>query len=134
MSIDPNRIITATKAAFPELWESGSDVHDDALKGMEASALATARQNALSRVGQAIAAYDENVGGDPTPAIMLVLPEDAAMLEQALVTLTYFDKDGKLSYSVQTMGDGVLSTWLGMGVLAQNYLLRQLTENGTETS
>lgn len=67
---------------------------------------------------------------DGTPTITLTLPEGAKMLSQSLTIATYLDDHGNTAYTVACVGQGLTSSWLGMNVLCQDYLLRQHRENG----
>lgn len=118
-------LLIAAQAAFPELWPSEEPKDPSTRAG-----LAIARQQAMDRAGNAIAAFEASVAGDEEgdPAVMgdlaIEMPEGAAMLLQTLVTIAYIDEEGRTAYVVRTMGEGMRSSWLGMCVLTQDYLLK----------
>jgi hypothetical protein len=111
------RILAAAKAAFPALWPD-EEVENKA-------GYAFARTDALSVITKAIDAYEAAPTGDTTQVVSLVMPPDAAMVQQTLATVSYLDREGRMAYSVRCIGEGPLSTWLGMGILTQDYLLQQ---------
>lgn len=133
----------AAKAAFPELWPDNlRELSPDAR-----AALAFSRQQALTRVGAAIAAYElagdeeahEEALGQATIGVAedegialadftIGLPEDAAMVLQVITTISYVDTEGRTVYVVRTMGEGQRTSWLGMCVLTQDYLLNWRAE------
>lgn len=133
--MDQQRLAKAAKAAYPELWpDSGEEP-----RGYESSAgkanLAVRRQAALGRVVKALEIYEGAVGEEaaieqaevvtPLTDFVVGLPEDAAMVQQVLTTVTYLNHEGQTAYVVRTMGEGLRTSWLGMCVLTQDYLLRQ---------
>ena len=143
------RIEAAAKGAFPELWPD--DLKD---LGMDArAALTYQRQSAIDRMVAGLAAYEEvpddtegalNPDSVNTPpiedvelpdeesdegrflgSITMSLPENAAMVTQTLTVLSFIDEDGRTAYGVQFTGEGQRTSWLGMCVLAQDYILKQ---------
>lgn len=138
------RIEAAAKGAFPELWP------DNAKElGMDAQAALTyQRQHAIDRMVAGLAAYEEvpdEEADAPEPAatqpflpeegdeddgrllgsITMSLPDNAAMVTQTLTVLSFIDDDGRTAYGVQFTGEGQRTSWLGMCVLAQDYILKQ---------
>ena len=138
-----DKIEASAKAAFPELWP------DNAEKlGPEAQAgLVYQRQNAIDRTVAALAAYVDaepevetvdlpvgDVEAEPESeegegvlldSVTLSLPEDAAMVQQTMTVLTYIDEQGRTAHAMHFTGDGQRTSWLGMCVLAQDYILKQ---------
>jgi hypothetical protein len=123
MGVHYEKVLAAAKAAYPELWP------EDPLKeaDMPRGPLAFARQDAIERVGRALEAYENvkpEVGAGP---VVLMPPEDAALVQQVLAVTSYIDNTGRTTYSVRCIGEGLSTTWLGMGVLAQNWLLQNFS-------
>jgi phage tail protein X len=116
----------ATKAAYPELWPDNWNE----LPPHNKASLAYHRQAAMERARVAIESYAEaNAGaaansGLAAQEVTLALPDDAAMIQQVLATITYIDHEGATAYVVRTMGEGLRTTWLGMNALTQDYLLK----------
>jgi len=119
----------ATKAAYPELWPDDFD----ALPPQNKASLAYHRQAAMDRARAAIEAYGEKrpaSGGLTAQEVPIRLPGDAALVQQVLVTVAYIDTEGRTAYDVSTMGEGLMTTWLGMNTLTQHYLLNQPGSTG----
>lgn len=68
--------------------------------------------------------------GEGVPQVILNLPEGAKILQQSLTIAMYLDENGASAYTVACLGEGLTSTWLGMNVLCQDYLLAQHRDNG----
>jgi hypothetical protein len=123
----------ATKAAYPELWPDNWNE----LAPQNKASLAYHRQAAMDRARLAIEAYAERSAdnsGLTAQEVTLGLPEDAAMIQQVLATITYIDNEGSTAYVVRTMGEGLRTTWLGMNVLTQDYLLKMQGVTGWSES
>lgn len=123
MTDNSARLEAATKEAYPELWPP---YYDD-LPAQNKASLAHHRQAAIERVRAAVQAYGEQSAGNSgltAQEVTLALPDDAAMVQQVLATITYIDHEGSTAYVVRTMGEGLRTTWLGMNVLTQDYLLK----------
>lgn len=131
---DGEKIAAAAKAAFPELWPA-----EDAYTAFGRTPpfppgeLAYLRQDAVDRIIKAIevlqqpeAAGEDSHEAGPIPLadFTIEMPDDAAMIQQVLTTITYIDNDGRTAYVVRTMGEGLRTSWLGMCVLTQDYILR----------
>lgn len=129
------KIEAAAKAAYPDLWPDDYNK----LPGPTKAAITNMRQQATEIVVRALNAADQvedsAPDGDEAPDtsgaifntladVTVALPQDAAMLEQVLTVVTYVAKDGRTAYVVRTMGEGLRTSWLGMLVLAQDYLLK----------
>jgi hypothetical protein len=131
---DSSKIEAAAKAAFPELWPTT----EEELSLPQRAARTFNRQYAIERITKAIEAYNEAPGemGDADPVELanfgIELPSDAAIVQQVLTAITYVDNDGKMAYTVNTQGEGLLTTWLGMVVLTQNYLLAHYGFGGND--
>lgn len=54
--------------------------------------------------------------------INLQLPEDCARVTAELIAITYIGDDGHSGYAVVTRGDMPMTTFLGLSVLAQDYI------------
>lgn len=120
---DADRLEAATKEAYPELWPDNFAE----LPPQNKASLAFHRQSAMDRISRAVEAYGEQSsggGGLTAQEVTLGLPEDAAMIQQVLATIMYLDHDGDTAYVVRTMGEGLRTSWLGMNVLTQDYLLK----------
>lgn len=126
MSDHSAQLEAATKAAYPELWPDNWNE----LPAQNKASLAYHRQAAMERVSAAISAYGESGGGLTAQEVTLSLPDDAAMIQQVLATITYIDHEGTTAYVVRTMGEGLRTTWLGMNLLTQDYLLKMPGVNG----
>lgn len=125
---DANTTLTAAKAAFPELWPEEDAMQVVLQQHGGPGGLTIARQEVLDRVQRALDAVegnDEDTIPPGTESITLQLPKDAKMVQQALAIVMYIDSEGRVAYSVRTIGEGVISSWLGMNVLTQNHLLRR---------
>lgn len=119
--MNTEKLEQATKEAYPELWPDNWQE----LPGQNKASLAYHRQAAMDRVAKAIESYGApQSGGLVSQEVTLELPEDAAMIQQVLATITYIDHEGSTAYVVRTMGEGLRTTWLGMNVLTQDYLLK----------
>jgi hypothetical protein len=121
---DLQRIQRATQEAYPELWpDSWQD-----LPSQNKASLAFHRQAALDRVVKAVQAYEQDpVATSPSltaQEVTIALPEDAALVQQVLTGISYIDTEGRSAYIVRTMGEGLRTSWLGMLVLAQDYILK----------
>lgn len=121
---DSTKLEAAVKAAYPELWPDDWEQ----LPGLNKASLAYHRQAAMDRLRLGIEAYaeaqSEGGGSSPLADYSISLPEDAAMIQQVLTIVSYIDNDGRTAYVVRTMGDGLRTSWLGMCVLAQDYILK----------
>lgn len=128
------RLLKAAQSAFPELWETP----DSEVPKQHRGNLAMARQRALTITTDAVTGWeaaDEEVPAEVLEEleeiskesafgdIKVALPDDAAMVQQVLTVVTYLDNEGVTAYVVRTSGDGLMTSWLGMCMLAQNYLL-----------
>mgnify|MGYP001572792488 CR=1 FL=1 len=140
---DLDGIVAAAKAAYPELWPEDEKKWQLGAR----AALVHSRQAVIERVTNAVEAYEQATASTPpqvfeiqlpsdaamiqlpSDAAMIQLPSDAAMIQQVLTVIAYLDGDGQTAYSVRTTGEGLISSWLGMCVLAQDYLLH-LQRNG----
>lgn len=128
--MDIEKIKVAAKAAYPELWPE--DANDFPIPGAAGRAvMARHRTEVVDRITKALQAAEE-FGAAPDEGefevvplgdFAISLPEDAAMVQQVLTTVTYIDNEGKTAYVVRTKGEGLLTSWLGMSILTQNYLL-----------
>lgn len=142
---EADRLLAAAKVMFPQLWETP----DSEVPMGHKVALTMARQRAMDKVVAGIEAYHMHVDTDELPAEEVVagatpveaskpepqqeitplgefnvgLPSDAAMVQQVLVVITYIDNEGGTAHMIKTSGEGLRTTWLGMCVLAQDYLL-----------
>ena len=122
--LDQEKLLAATKAAYQELWPD--DDFADRLSPPQKAGVAFNRQQAIDRTAKAIEAYGQSMISTSDPQkVVLAMPEDLAMVQQVLATVVYLDKEGVTSYAVVKSGEGLMSTWLGMGVLTQDYLLQQ---------
>lgn len=143
--MDVEKTMAAAKAAYPELWPDSGDEPYGYSGPTGKATLARRRQAAIGRIGRALEAYGEHASEMPTDPdddlssialadFAISLPEDAAMVQQVLTTVTYIDQEGKTAYVVRTMGEGLLTSWLGMSILTQNYLLGlpKAPGNGTD--
>ena len=113
-----SRIMVAVKAAYPELWP------DRALEPGEAAELIGPRQDAVVRMNKALKAA-EFVAGDKTQSVTLILPDQAAMVEQTLAISTYVREDGSQGFAIQMLGGGPLPLWLGLAELAKDYVFNE---------
>lgn len=121
--MNTDKLEQAAKAAYPELWPDNFAE----LPAPNKASLAYHRQAAMDRVKAGIEAYSETSAGEPSltslQEVTLALPDDAAMVQQVLATIAYIDNDGQTAYVVRTLGEGLRTTWLGLNVLTENYLL-----------
>jgi hypothetical protein len=106
-------VLAAATAAYPELF--GENV--PAAGGNPANR-ALVKQDILARIARAVKAAD-----DANPVIKIAPPPDAQMVLQTLAAVTYLNEDGNTLFAVYTQGDGQLTSWLGMNVMTQDYLL-----------
>lgn len=134
MTSSAERIEAAAKAYAPELWPD--DLSD--YSPMQRGQLALLRQAIIERMTATLQAVDdfdihEKYGKfAQSKTGTFELPADAAMLEQTLVAFTYIDHEGKTAYGVRTVGEGLLTTWLGMADLAKHFLLQDKITGGWE--
>lgn len=130
---DVDKVLKAAKAAFPELWPDEDAMQVLLQQHGGKGGLAIQRQAALGRVQAALEAAGADPAGDATQRVVLIMPDDAMMIQQTLAIITYIDESGKVAYSIRTLGEGLVSSWLGMNVLAQHYLLQQAGLDGENT-
>ena len=148
------------QAAWPELWPDNwsslapsdrlayAGVRQTAIDRMAEAlkAVAEASDEEVMRVKRQREAFNElrdleaDLDEKEAPAgkssltaeeVTIKLPEDAAMVQQVLATIVYVDHDGQTAYDVRTMGEGLRTTWLGMNVLTQDYLLKPPGSTGS---
>jgi hypothetical protein len=123
----PDKVLAAAKAAYPEFWPALHRAEDMPMLTMQ-------RQAIIDRIGAALEAAEAHEPDAPQglQTLAIVVPQDAAMVQQSLTVLAYLDHNGETAYSVQALGEGLMSSWLGMGVLAQDYLLREMRQANDE--
>jgi hypothetical protein len=130
--------VTAGLAAIEALEEEDRsiikpeefDVPDD-LSSLNDSEPATPDEGKPAPTVQKLAT--PGADGEGVPTITLALPEGAQMLQQSLTIAMYLDDHGRSAYTVACVGEGLTSSWLGMNVLCQDFLLKQHHENGWES-
>jgi hypothetical protein len=118
-----DKILTAAKAAFPELWTDEDGKNAEPWKVMH-------RQESLTLMARALQAIGETDGpvGPAGPGkahiVSLVMPAEVAMVDRTLAVTSYFDANGQTAYAFSALGEGQMATWLGMSVLLQDWIIR----------
>jgi hypothetical protein len=121
--MDAARVEAAAKAAFPEFWSE--DLEE--LKPQYKALVTIRRQEVIDKMVKGLESYEAT----RNPATVVLEPPDgAAMVQQVLVTTMFIDNDGRTAYTVRCLGEGLLNSWLGMGVMAQDYLLQRFRASG----